>query len=40
MADTAYKRDYGKGKKTPGQKRDMHRQAMALKASRRKKRPV
>jgi len=40
MASTAYKRDYGTGKKTPGQKQDAHRQAMALKANRRKKKTV
>jgi hypothetical protein len=40
MADTVYKRDYAKGKKTPEQKRDAHRQMMAMKANRRKKPPV
>lgn len=40
MAHTTYKRDNSAGKKTPEQKREAHRMAMAMKASRRKKKSV
>ena len=40
MPSTVYKREYATGKKTPEQKRDAHRQMVAMKANRRKKKTV